>query len=496
MIKVKLSSSLNFLGRNKFSINKVFICFLVLFLSLELLGNVFASHYYPGSHVWGFQDKCYLSFNQSMNFADIPYRGVSYENSIVSYWNLDEGQGEVVYDKIRNASKGLVSGANWVIGNYGNALNFNGVDSFITMPDSSAINFTTNSFTLSTWIKTNTTSPGIIIAKWFPGYTMELRYKSGNLFPYCELYDSTGHGIIGTTAVNDGLFHNIVFVRDRETFNLKLYVDGHLESEVDDTSDDISSVANFTVGYRKFGAYYSGIIDEIRIYDRALSAMEITLLSKNPDPLFFEDYYTFRDSITGKTVMINVKSQSASGENTHVICTSFTNDLLSFESNNTAVVTVITDLGYPVFTTGNWDSEKYMTTLFLKPYFNERIAWASFNITTYDDPHSSIFPSNVTIPCGESQTFNFSSNSNYYFDVEIDGVSHGHISAYTFENVASSHTIIITSKPIFTVEMLLIIVSIIIIFLVLIISLKKGYIIIEINREKDVVNSDLFLDTP
>ncbi len=108
---------------------------------------------------------------------------------------------------------------------------------------------------------------------------------------------------------------------------------------------------------------------------------------------------------------------------------------------------VWTNLGEPVFTSGIWNSENFTNTLTLDPTSTADLNWNTYNITTFDDSHSSILPSNVTVPYGAGQTFNFNVSHGYSFNVIVDGVSQGQVSNYTFSNVTEPHLISVVSSP-------------------------------------------------
>jgi hypothetical protein len=155
-------------------------------------------------------------------------------------------------------------------------------------------------------------------------------------------------------------------------------------------------------------------------------------------------------------MLIHVESANANSTNVALItCTNFfADDTLAFQANNTAILNVWTNLGQPAFTTGAcvWNSQNYTTTLFFNDSSSAELNWLNYDITAYTDPHSSIWPSNVTVVQGRSQTFNFSAAQGYRFNVTIDRVPLGQITSYTFNNVMASHTVTVTSVQLFTIR--------------------------------------------
>ena len=94
----------------------------------------------------------------------------------------------------------------------------------------------------------------------------------------------SGGKVIGTTPVNDGQWHHVAAVLvDDSTPNVsevKLYVDGQLESYSvqGNQSIDTGSVSPVRVGIcieQSGGRYFDGLVDDVRIYDRAMADGEV-----------------------------------------------------------------------------------------------------------------------------------------------------------------------------------------------------------------------------
>jgi hypothetical protein len=81
-----------------------------------------------------------------------------------------------------------------------------------------------------------------------------------------------------TTPVNDDDWHYIVGVRDVSADKIRIYVDGVLEEEVvDDTTLNIQNGNDLAIGSNSMAAVelWLGLIDEARLYNRALPIAEI-----------------------------------------------------------------------------------------------------------------------------------------------------------------------------------------------------------------------------
>jgi hypothetical protein len=85
----------------------------------------------------------------------------------------------------------------------------------------------------------------------------------------------------GTTTIEVGTWYHLAGVHDTSSNELKLYLDGVLESTITPTIGSIhSGPADFRIGAREYpGAqcYFNGVIDEVRIWDKALRPCEVQL---------------------------------------------------------------------------------------------------------------------------------------------------------------------------------------------------------------------------
>lgn len=215
------------------------------------------------------------------------HHGTSEDTSLVSYWNFDEDSGGVASDLSGNENDGTIHGAKLVDGRCGTALSFDGVDDYIevlTLEDSH-----TSDWTEEAWIKTTDLSAGVIMCKRHKGsqesLTLHIGCWAGNnkknngLAYFSDDEANYEVGAVGTTNVADGKWHHLVGVR--KSSNFYIYVDGNLESHNNINIgkfalNDIISTDNWHIGHSgAWNVYFNGIIDEVRIYNYALTEDEI-----------------------------------------------------------------------------------------------------------------------------------------------------------------------------------------------------------------------------
>lgn len=225
------------------------------------------------------------------------------DSNVIDIWHMNEGSGNVIYDETGNNNDGTINGATWTTGLFGNALSFDGINDYVkTNKD---LTFSPDlPFTIEMWVNFRSYPPqGQDKANWF--------FRSGGgsyTFSIGGFLPSTGwvyYGIaeedlnkihiymdymgIGGMRLKDtedailGKWYNIATTYDSETKILNLYVDGILkDSKVWNILGAPSTTRPFWIGsdndldWRSSPyQYFDGVIDEIRISNRARTAQEI-----------------------------------------------------------------------------------------------------------------------------------------------------------------------------------------------------------------------------
>jgi hypothetical protein len=229
-------------------------------------------------------------------------QGDALEKGMVGYWKLDDGSGTSAADASGNANTGtLTNGPTWTTGNIGGATTFDGTDDYTSMPSSSAYNFAYNQdFGVSTWVKIPSTQVNTgsttneIIQKWnnsANGYPFVIRLTNQTHGTPGKInavrYDGTNNpGVSSTTTINDNTWHFISFTKRSSV--LSLYIDGALQGTATDTTTGTTSNSDpLTIGVRAgspYLYYLTGSVDEPRIYNRALSADEVSKLYRTTAP--------------------------------------------------------------------------------------------------------------------------------------------------------------------------------------------------------------------
>ena len=207
---------------------------------------------------------------------------------LVGYWSMDEGTGAIAGDFSGNRNDGSASGGPaWVDGKRGKALDFDGGNDKVIISHNANLGPTpdTNNWTVSAWVKTTDTS-GSIVCKdnsataGCDGDYYILEIVSGEAQFQFNAGDASSIATAnGTTSVNDGAWHHITGVRSGiKTANI--YVDGVWQASHTHVGSltGINTTRNLSIGEEDGTNLLDAIIDEVRVYNRALSGEEATKL--------------------------------------------------------------------------------------------------------------------------------------------------------------------------------------------------------------------------
>lgn len=218
-------------------------------------------------------------------------------NGLVAHWNFNGNAN----DATGNGHNGTATNVTYAAGSQGTpgtAALFNGTNSFITVPYHSSFNLT--SFTVCAKVKihgyyTGTCQGNIIFqrgADFQSGhYTLQF---SDNMFNSCQVSDTSKHcfysHVRNKVPLNTTLQYQPTIVSGRwycviSTFHddtMRVYVDGVLKNTVQLSSGALgTSTDGISIGASRMGSYIAypywlnGLIDDLRLYNRALSQNEV-----------------------------------------------------------------------------------------------------------------------------------------------------------------------------------------------------------------------------
>ncbi|MCP5299107.1 MAG: DUF1566 domain-containing protein [Chromatiaceae bacterium] len=204
---------------------------------------------------------------------------------LVGHWKLDETSGTVAADNSGNGNNGTMQGSlnatnDSVAGKVGTALKFDGMDDYINIGTSTILDGV-SAVSVSAWVKT--TDIGAIFTD----------HYSDSFWETVEL--GTDHFIVNSSnalgtrqmvsfaeSIKDDSWHHVVGVWDGS--DIELYDNGVLANTASAPSSPWNSARPFTIGARMSSvapgthSELEALIDDVRIYSRALSASEVSQL--------------------------------------------------------------------------------------------------------------------------------------------------------------------------------------------------------------------------
>jgi uncharacterized repeat protein (TIGR01451 family) len=200
---------------------------------------------------------------------------------LISWWPGDADAADIL-----DGNDGtLINGTTIVTGKVGNAFSFDGVNDFVQAPDSNLWAFGSNDFTINLWANFSTIDTGSRdqLRNVFVGYDGGGGPANKWIFFYAEnglffhIFDLT-EGIpvflgpfVFTPVV--GQFHHFAMTRNGSTYTF--YADGAPIGSMLDSRPIPNAAAPLTIGQSEGIGFFHGLLDEVQIYNRALSEDEI-----------------------------------------------------------------------------------------------------------------------------------------------------------------------------------------------------------------------------
>jgi len=218
-------------------------------------------------------------------------------NGLVAYYNFNGNAN----DSSANGYNGSVYGAllsNDRFGIANSAYNFNGTGDYINLGNQAGFNFGYGDFTISAWVKpvsSTQANEGYFISKYTaPSPGFDPNPTDPRTFGYgiaagtdnrSYAFLSESQAVYGYSALNNGGWHQIVASYNR-TNNLDIYVNGNLiasgsiaaASTLNQSNSESLLIGKLSDGSYWGPQYYTGAVDDVTIYNRALNSLEVSQL--------------------------------------------------------------------------------------------------------------------------------------------------------------------------------------------------------------------------
>ncbi|VVB57863.1 Right handed beta helix region [Candidatus Anstonella stagnisolia] len=235
----------------------------------------------------------YINNSNPANFFSIA--NFTNTSGLIGYWSFDANISSTTTgalpDESGNGNAGTLGGGTasqvpaWASsGKIGGTYTFDGNDDFAKMPDADSLDVQTGNFTISAWVYPISEAWGYIVAKDGCGdpniYSIT---TGGGSPPSLRLQNSAGTNFFSTSPSNISMnaWSHIVAYKSGTTMGL--YVNGVLVNTTAISGTFSNNAFEFDVGRRSrtdsgCPRYFNGSIDDVRIFNRALSAAEISAL--------------------------------------------------------------------------------------------------------------------------------------------------------------------------------------------------------------------------
>jgi hypothetical protein len=234
-----------------------------------------------------------LDGSSSQNLASHNFCGLRIEDptetGLAGYWKLDAGQGTSVRDEINDANGGTLSagGAAWAaasttIGFDNNAaMAFTGSSGGYVSAGATGLPAANATQTVSVWANFSSAAGATqtLVAMTGPSSAIRLVLSGGNV----QVLTSGGTVLAQVAAPSAGTWHHLAYVHDPSQALAanrdKIYVDGTASTGLGATHDVATPTATFIGATSAAAAFYTGSLDDVRVYTTALSTAQIKSLS-------------------------------------------------------------------------------------------------------------------------------------------------------------------------------------------------------------------------
>ena len=208
---------------------------------------------------------------------------------LIAHWKLDEDAGDIARDSVGEHDATLHGGPSWrpLDGRTAGALELDGSDDYVSTPF--VMNPANGAFSAFAWVKGGVPGQVIISQADVPGNRGTIPGSTWLGVSTSEGKLMTGFGGVqsGTlesqSVITDDQWHHVGLIYDLDVVHRRLYLDGALIAEDDTAVAVVPSDGGIYIGAGKdleAGGFFSGLIDDVRIYNVPLSDEQIASLAQ------------------------------------------------------------------------------------------------------------------------------------------------------------------------------------------------------------------------
>ena len=213
--------------------------------------------------------------------------GVVYRRKPVAtaHWHFDEGNGTTAHD-VDGQNNGTLGDGDtnktpaWSIEG-GGSLSFDGTNDLVKVPDSDALDLVGDTLTLSCWVKRSSATSGNLIKKADASNGYRLWITATGALQFEVLIGGTTKTVTSATTIPQNTWKHVAARYDGSA--LRVFIGGTIEAATTAATGSLAATTEaLWLGYYDGTSHHlNGYLDDVSIYDRALSDAEITSLSNN-----------------------------------------------------------------------------------------------------------------------------------------------------------------------------------------------------------------------
>ena len=230
-------------------------------------------------------------FNRPLSDTEVKTLYNAYASDLQAQYALNEGIGTIANDTSGSGNHGSISGAAWTTGKSGGGLSFDGADDYVSIP-----RINNDEVSACAWFYKNandTTRNDAIVGGFRSNSSLQLREGFDVRFPSsapdtveCVLITQDGSGTRSTRTVRRNLgssvgsWYHVACTYNKTTGSQRLYVNGlpvhTLTHPAGNTIVPLTFYSDMRIGYSRANTgYFNGILDDVRLYRRALTDQEV-----------------------------------------------------------------------------------------------------------------------------------------------------------------------------------------------------------------------------
>ena len=229
-----------------------------------------ANSFYGDSDRWRIDNLSTVQRSQG-DFAYSP------TTTLTGHWEFNSS----LNDSAGSNTATVGGSTNYAAGQIGNAISLSGSSNYVSIPYAAQ----PSAYTISAWIKINASGAMNVVSRGNSdgvSFADQLRINSSGKFEH-YVYDGGVHTVTGTTTVQTNTWY-FVSISATNNGQMHLYVNGTEEGTPQNVGVLWRGGDRFNVGYGVSGfGYLNGLVDDLRIYDHALTSTDISAIYGNTD---------------------------------------------------------------------------------------------------------------------------------------------------------------------------------------------------------------------